>query len=366
MPYIAKTHSRHQQILQILLDAGRHLTAKEVRERLIQRGDHLSPEQVKRILEGFEALYDLDSRPRDTARGRPPTEYGLAPVKAPAGSVQVEPHQALTLELAAELLGELLPYSLLEPLKVELKLAKALIEREMPSMRRFPKKVAVLPRSIARPKTRVHSKSLATIYQALLTEQRLDVGYSAVYGGRRQPRRLEISPLGLICRFDTLYLVFVAEPTRETDDPDRIFEWPVQRFSRVDPLAVPIRKPSGFDLKRHARQPGFLRNFHDKRLSALGTEFPLKLKVREPTAPYLVERRFSADQEIGKPRRGWCTLTATVPNTRDLLSELYNFADDIVVLEPAPLREYIAERAEAVLAHYPSRSPGKVRASRKH
>lgn len=366
MPYISKTHDRHQTILQILVDAGRHLTAREVRDRLIQRGDRLSLEQVKRILEGFEALYDLDSRPRDTPRGRPPTEYGLAPVKAPVGSVQVEPHQALTLELAAELLGELLPHSLLKPLKVELRIAKALIERETPSMRGFPKKVVLLPRNVARPKTGVHSKSLAKIYQALLTEQRLDVGYSAVYGGRRLPRRIEISPLGLICRLDTLYLVFVAEPTRETDDPDKIFEWPVQRFSRVAPLAVPIRKPPGFNLKKHARHPGFLHNFHDKRLSALGNEFRMKLKVREQTVPYLVERRFSKDQDIGPPRKGWCTLTATVPNTRDLLSELYNFADDIIVLKPVPLREYIAERAEAVLAHYTSRPPGKVRASRKH
>jgi predicted DNA-binding transcriptional regulator YafY len=352
MPYIAKTHNRHQQILQILLDAGRHLTAKEVRERLADRGDRLSAEQVKRILEGFEALYDLDSRPRDTARGRPPTEYRLAPVKAPPGSVHVEAHQALTLQLAAELLSELLPHSLLEPLKVELKLAKALIEHEMPSMRRFPNKLVVLPRGMARPKTRVHSKSLATIYQALLTEKRLDVGYSAVYRGRRLPKRLLISPLGLICRFDTLYLVFVAEPLRDTDDPDRIFEWPVQRFSRVDPTDTPIRKPAGFELKKHARQPGFLRNFHDKRLNALGPEFQLKMKVREKTAPYLVERRFSEDQEISEPRRGWCTLTATVPNTRDLLSELYNFADDVVVIKPLPLREYLAERAQAVAAQY--------------
>jgi len=353
MSYEAKTYSRHRRILD-LLSTGRYRTAKEVAELLAAQGERISDRQVKRILDEFRNQDHLDARPRaiTTTRGKPPTEYGSRRRNNAPELERIDTHQALTLQLAAELLDPLLPASLLEPLKAELKLAKSVIIRDTPSLQRFPNKVAVLPRGIGRPKARVHGKHLATIYRALLEERRLNVGYSAMGNGLQPPKTHEISPLGLICRFDTLYLVHVRETTDPDKDPNRIMEWPIQRFARVELLSVPVRKPPGFYLKAHLKYPGIIQNHHDERLKRLGPAFKIKLRFKEKTGRYVVERPFSDDQQWNQTSDGSYLVTATVPNTRDLLSELFNFADDVEVLAPKPLRDYLKEKAEAVARQY--------------
>lgn len=361
MAYEAKTYDRHHRILQ-MLSSGRYRTVQEVKVLLEAQGDSLSDRQIKRILDGFCRQHGLNAHKRYGGRGKPPTEYGWStPSKAPQVG-HVDDLRALTLHLAAELLDPLLPSSVLDHLHNELKIAKSLLVHDSsPSAQRFPSKIAVLPRGIGRPQQRrTDSRNLATIYEALLKEQRLNVGYSAQFHENKAPKTYELSPLGLICRLDTLYLVHVCEPSSPDKDPNRVMEWPLQRFSRVALLDKPIRKLPGFNLKEHLKYPGIVRNIHDGRLLKLGREFKLKV-LCEPTAyRYIDERRFSKDQ-VGKPRKdGRYEVTATVLNTRDLLSELFNFADDIEVVSPSALREYLREKAERTAARHQAR-PRKAR-----
>lgn len=350
---MGKVFERRHRILQ-LLSTGSYRTAAEVCRQLELEGESLTERQVKRILNELHDDDQLDARLRDLQvnRGKPPTEYTRPRTGSVAEYDRVEPHQALTLQLAAELLDPLLPASILEPLKVELKMAKSLLMRDLPSLQRFPEKVVVLPRGIGRPAARVHSRTLATVYEALLTERRLNVAYNAARSGKKQLRTHEISPLGLICRFDTLYLVLVRETDDPAKDPDHVMEWPVQRFARADLLDTPIRKPRGFKLKDHVKAPGITGNHHDPRLQELGDSFHVKLRFREATGHYVIERPFSKDQQVEQAADGTFVVTATVPNTRDLLSELFNFADDVEVLAPKALREYIAGKAAAVAKLY--------------
>jgi predicted DNA-binding transcriptional regulator YafY len=363
---MGKVFERHRRILQ-LLSGGSYRTAGEIRDLLEAEGETISERQIKRILNELHADNHLDSRPRNFGlkRGRPPTEYGSQRRQGAPEIERVEPHQALTLQLAAELLDPLLPASILEPLKVELKIAKSVIQRDTPSLKRFPDKVAVLPRGIGRPATRVWPETLATIYKALLEERRLEVCYNAARYGKKQLRTHEISPLGLICRFDTLYLVLVRETEDPSKDPDHVMEWPVHRFNRAELLPTPIRKPPGFKLKAHLKMPGILRNNHDPRLAGLGDSFKIKLRFKERTGHYVVERPFSKDQQADQAPDGSFVVTATVQNTRDLLSELFNFADDVEVLQPKALRDYLKERAEAVAAQYQDKPTPRPKPRRK-
>jgi hypothetical protein len=141
-------------------------------------------------------------------------------------------------------------------------------------------------------------------------------------------------------------------------------EWPVQRFSRAELLSAPVRKPPGFSLKAHLKTPGILKNNHDPRLAGLGESFKIKLRFKEWTGHYVVERPFSKDQQADQAPDGSFVVTATVPNTRDLLSELFNFADDVEVLRPTALRDYIQERAQNVAGLYQPKTKSRRKAKR--
>ena len=350
---MGKVYERHRRILQ-MLSSGAYRTAAEIRQLLQDQGETLSERQIKRILDELRDDDRLDARLRSLSagRGKPPTEYGWRRRDEAPEIERIEAHQALTLQLAAELLDPLLPASILEPLKTELKIAKAVIQRETPSLRRFPNKVVVLPRGIGRPKARVYPKTLSVIYQAVLEERRIRVSYNPARHGKKQLRAYKLHPLGLICRFDTLYLVHVIEDETSGLAGDRVMEWPIHRFVSVELLTESIRKPKGFSLKIHAKLPGIIQNHHDPRLKRLGDAFRIKLRFKASTGLYVIERPFSDDQQYVQASDGTYTVTATVPNTRDLLSELFNFADDVEVLQPKALRDYIRERAASVAALY--------------
>lgn len=360
---MGKVVERHRRILK-LLSGGSYRTAGEIRQLLYAEGESLSERQIKRILDELRDQDQLDARTRTLtiARGKPPTEYGRQRRADVPEFERIEAHQALTLQLAAELLDPLLPASILEPLKTELKVAKRVIADDAPSLKRFPNKVAVLPRGIGRPKARVYAKTLSDIYKAVLEERRIKVSYNAARHGKKQLRSYELNPLGLIFRFDTLYLVHVLETDQPDKDPDRVMEWPIHRFVRVEQLPDPVRKPRGFNLKAHLKSAGILQNRHDSRLKRLGESFKIKLRCKGSTGLYIVERPFSDDQEAVEAEDGSYVVTATVPNTRDLLSELFNFADDVEVLAPKALRDYLKEKAENVARQY--QTPKKPRRKR--
>ena len=142
-------------------------------------------------------------------------------------------------------------------------------------------------------------------------------------------------------------------------------EWPVHRFNRAELLPTPIRKPPGFTLKAHLKAPGILRNNHDPRLARLGESFKIKLRFKESTGHYVIERPFSKDQQADQDHDGSFIVKATVPNTRDLLSELFNFADDVEVLQPKALRDYLREKATAVAAQYQDKPTPRPKPRRK-
>jgi len=361
---MGKVYERRRHILQ-LLSSGRYRTAGEIQALLKDHGESLSERQIKRILDELLDQDQLDARTRALTlkRGKPPTEYGRQRRTDVPEFERIEAHQALTLQLAAELLDPLLPASILEPLKVELKIAKRVIADDTPSLKRFPNKVAVLPRGIGRPKARVYPKTLSNIYKAVLEERRIKVSYNAARYGKKQLRRHELNPLGLICRFDTLYLVHVLETDELNKDPDRVMEWPIHRFVSIELLPDPIRKPAGFSLKAHLKSPGIIQNNHDPRLKRLGESFKIKLRFKESTGLYVVERPFSDDQEAVQAVDGSYVVSATVPNTRDLLSELFNFADDVEVLAPKALRDYLKEKAEHVASQYQTQKKPRGRKS---
>ena len=187
-----------------------------------------------------------------------------------------------------------------------------------------------------------------------MAEKRILVGYLSGAGQQQTLASHEISPLGLIFRFDTFYLVHVREPKSERQDASLVMEWPLHRFRSVKPLETKIRVPPNFDLNEHIDNPGFIQNHFLNKVAKLGPEIKLKLLFSEITARYVMERPFSEDQKRKTSQDGRVQITATARNTRELLSELLNFADDVEVLAPKALRDYFREVSENLSARYQS------------
>lgn len=65
-----------------------------------------------------------------------------------------------------------------------------------------------------------------------------------------------------------------------------------------------------------------------------------------------MERPFSENQRHKTQEDNRVLITATAKNTRELLSELINFADDVEVLAPKALRDYFCEVTKNLSSRY--------------
>jgi hypothetical protein len=274
----------------------------------------------------------------------------------------MDPPTALTYELAAELLAPLLPPGFLADLEWDFQRARKALSQAGRKASRLPRKVRVLPRGIARQPARVDPGIVSAVLDGLVESRQLHVRYAPRFEGRRGVNPYVISPLGLVFRFDTLYLVLVVhEPSSPNSAPDLVREWPLQRFRRVDVTGVRARPPAGFDLDKHLESAGFLQNLREPELRALGPTFRLEALFDPRSAVYLEERPFAADQTMRAQADGRLRLTATVMNTRELLSELQAFGADVEVLRPRELRAHVATQSARLQQLY---SPTQSHANR--
>jgi predicted DNA-binding transcriptional regulator YafY len=69
-------------------------------------------------------------------------------------------------------------------------------------------------------------------------------------------------------------------------------------------------------------------------------------------APYVQERRYSADQSIASNPDGSITLTLTTSGSADLLRWLLSFGSGAEVLSPPALRSLARAELETALSHY--------------
>jgi hypothetical protein len=317
-------------------------TTRQLAKELNDEGFDTSLRQVQRILEYFGPQFGVNAKRLPYGRGSPqvwawPKRGGRFPIPL------MDPPIALTYQLAAELLAPLLPPAFLKELEWDLKRARNVLGQAGKKASRLPGKVRVLPRGIARQPAKVDPGIVSAVLDGLLNDHQLRVRYTPRFDGRRGVNVYVISPLGLVFRFDTLYLVLVVhEPPNPDRAADLVMEWPLQRFRSAEVIDVKARPPSGFDLDKHLESAGFLQNLREPELRALGPTFRLEALFDSKSAVYLQERPFAADQTMHAQADGRLMLTATVANTRDLLSEIHAFGADVEVLRPEDLRNYFS------------------------
>jgi len=247
------------------------------------------------------------------------------------------PAEAETLFLAG-LPGPAAELGLGRPLTAaQLKLTAALPERARAAAQRVAQRVHLDP--IGWFRSAEDSRLLPAIAQAVWNEVVLDVRYKM--GAGSVARRLK--PLGLVLKAGVWYLVGqVGEQTR-TYRVSQMIEAVAgeERFSR----------PKDFDLAAawataaQAYERGVYRGKAVLWVSPKGLR-----RVESLGAP--VARAAAETAEPPDKQRGWRRVTIPIESTEQAAADLIRFGADVEVLEPAALRQRIADLAQAVTRVY--------------
>ncbi|HYI61606.1 MAG TPA: YafY family protein [Acidimicrobiales bacterium] len=181
---------------------------------------------------------------------------------------------------------------------------------------------------------------LAALSRAVWEEQRVEIRY--------QKRDGEVSrvldPLGLVLKAGVWYLVALSGRTRSY----RTFR--VGRVRSVKLLDQVCERPPEFDLARHwaEAQEGFLDSWET---------VPVRVRVQENLAwlvrhvqdPRSAESLATATEPDAE---GWITFTLQFQSYEVAGYDLMRFGGDLEVLEPAEVRQAVADRAASTVARY--------------
>lgn len=252
----------------------------------------------------------------------------------------LDPAMALTFVMARDLLNPLLPPPLAQRLEPYYAAAEGvLIEAGAPGWGAWRQRVRVIPEGQALCPAPIAPAVMADVQNALLDGRR--------FRGRYQPRgrdpaEYDFSPLGLVFRSRVVYLVATLW---DYQDPRH---FALHRFVQTEPLDVAATPPPGFDFDAYLASGIF------DYPSADGAPQPVDLRLSEAAAAHLYETPLSADQQITAEDEapGWVRLTATLPETEQLLWWLRGFADQVEVLAPPALRARLIEDARGLAERY--------------
>jgi predicted DNA-binding transcriptional regulator YafY len=342
---------RYWLLMETLQREPQYKTARELQQVLKHEGHDVSDRTVQRILEYFGRRFALKSRKRPGQPGAP-NEWAWPKTRGAPTIGDMDPPTALTYELAAKLLALVLPESILRGMERDFQRARKALGQVGRKAKTLTGKVRVLPRARGRQPAQINPDVLLALYDALFQNKRVQVQYLSQSRNPPSVGDYQLSPLAIVSRIDTLYLVHVLQPRNPDKDPDTVMEWPLHRFKKVTILDTPARVPPTFNLDEHLRHAGFERNRHLEKLRDIGPEFKLVALFRKETARYVQERPFNDDQTGKDTKDGRVRIEATVQNTRELLTALHDFAADVEIIAPKQLRNYFKGLSESLYERY--------------
>jgi len=182
---------------------------------------------------------------------------------------------------------------------------------------------------------------LAALSRAVWDSERIEIRYEKRDG---EVRRL-LDPLGLVLKAGVWYLVALSGRTRSV----RTFR--VSRVQAVRPIDEPADRPDDFDLATQWAESSqaFLETWptYLVRVRVRAQQIWHLREVLEPgAAKEALESAGEADAD------GWRETTIRVESVGMAVHELLRFGSNLEVLEPAELREAMAEQATGMVERY--------------
>lgn len=318
------TTTRVLKVLKILSSAQKPMTAKQIADELSNSGFSASSDLVNKDLRGNLADF---------------VDCVVEPKGRRAGTYQVNsqwlsplPSDVISTLLASEHLKYLLP-----DLDLQRK-ARKLMEISMQNSRkpgqdgyeRWADKVTVIPTTQRLLPPEYDLELLRTLYQALLAEEQLEIGYWK----RDKPdvtKSYRLHPQGILSRGAMIYLLAIC------DGHEDIRQFACHRIRSAESLSLKAKRIKGFNASEYA-QMQCADYGEDPEVVRFEARFTQAAVLHLKETPLSVDQVITPDTE----REGWFRLSAHIKITEVLRWWLQGFADQVEVLAPASLRNDIA------------------------
>jgi predicted DNA-binding transcriptional regulator YafY len=201
-----------------------------------------------------------------------------------------------------------------------------------PKTRRIRESLRIVPDGIGRLPARIDAQVLQKAIDAVGKGKKLEFSYANSAG---QPSAQLVSPLGLVAKDGTIYLVAI-EGLGDTPRP-----FALHRMAKADVHFETAQPRPDFDLDDYILASHQFSHV----LDASAPPAKLKLRVAPEALFHFLERPLSTDQPKKPPKGpdGWFLVTATVPDSVLLVPFLVSMGPWIEVLEPAGIRAKTAQ-----------------------
>lgn len=352
--------SRHEQLLRvfhlidILFSARQPLTTAELKERLQDRGviDDMSDKSIRRDVEFLGRFgYAVAETKKRSPRGLNVQAWSIQPGK---GAVELTPPaitlpELLSLAVAREFLTPLAGTVYWRGIGQVLKKLESVATPELLDYVTEHREGLVVHPQPARAKYR--SRLLTAVHRAIRNAQELEIRYTSLADAA--PRRTVIRPEALVLYDGAVYIAAYRAPAgrrsaartpaaRAADEAIRFF-----KLDRVADAKVTSRT--------FARRPESVADLLADSITIFrATEPPRRYRVRVEAsrARWAQEKPFHPRQKVKQQPDGSVILEIDRCWDGEMIPQLLALGEMVEVLEPADVRERMAEAAAAILDRY--------------
>ena len=316
------------------------VTQRDLLADLRGQGFDVQKYQILRDLKALALIHpELECHNDADPEGKPRrgVEFGYRWVsRAASPETGLSIPEALSLMLVSRHLKQALPAMLSSSLSKLFERAEATLNlHEKSGAARWKDMVDVVSPTQPMLPPKVDDQVLQVIHQCLIAKERFRARYRNSKG--EESERL-FSPLGIIVRTPSVYLVAVIETKKEART------YAMHRFVSAQRDFTPAMDLPEFDFSVYAEEQG---NF------GAGSWIVLKASVNAHLAMILGETPLGPNQELGEPdAEGWRPLNVRVRNNWQLRWWLLAQGRRIRVTAPAEMLEMLIENAEFLAAEY--------------
>ncbi len=344
--------SRHEQLLRvfhlidILFGARQPLSVAELKERLVDRGviDTMSDKNIRRDVTFLEKFgYALKRSRKRTPRGTACDAWSIEPGR---GAAELSPPavslpELLSLAVAREFLAPLAGTFYWRGIgQLLAKLETVATPELLDYVAAHRDGLVVHPRPAS---GKYRSGTLTAVNRAIRQSLELSLTYTSLADDR--PRRIVIRPEALVVYEGAIYIA--AERAGRDDDAGSGLRF--YKLDRVSETRVTSRRFT----PRPARVEEHL---GDSITLFRPSEAPRRYRIRiDPTlARWACEKPFHPGQKVRPEPDGGVVLTIPRAWDGEMLPQLLGLGEHVEVLEPADVRERIAETARRIAARHDS------------
>lgn len=340
-------------ILQMIPRAPNKISTEKILEKLSAAQFEVDLRTVQRNLQTLLASKEFgvesDGQIKDGKFKKDSAEWWFTDDAPVTLFPSMDDHTALAFRLADAFLQSLMPPETVHALRPFVDEAgRHLAKRRQAAAGKWQDKIHVFPRGLRRKSPPIAKEIRDAIYQALLDEKALHISYATP--GRAVPNELTISPLGLIVRDYSLYLIGL--PVEQYERPEKQFlSFALHRIRAIETLdAVKFLRPAGFTLADHEDALGKPRKGESK-------YYDLVIRIGARTLVSMRECPLVGRQTLEKDStdaEGRTVLRARVPNTEELRQWIRSLGPNAEVIEPKSLRSEMAEEFATLAQRYAS------------